>query len=378
MRVLYGYCCVIALLVMLVSGTAQSQVASSVVAPNIFLRGLQLPQGVRYTATFVPSADEPLRNISVEVTLPAEAQFTEMLISRQVEFDAIRINQAGELTLIWQISRAPAGTPLDAFAFTVAEPLTSDVRFFMKWQDEARTQFTENFLELPPVSVAIETEGALSASSEGFQPVGETGVQVAGSAEVASAVLIFNILPIEFNPPAEYGDIWWCSLLDIFGIPFGESVTVIVPLRRPIAPFSQLQLFQQQTDGTWLPLSGVAEVTADGNYVKYEHTGGAIATGGDPSIQLDSVSASEAEIVQVDGGSTTTQDGSTEATATPAPSAPTASLFVSLTADATNTPITEFSTEKVEIFSLDTNQVIQCQAGEVLCVSLVRKPIAQN
>ena len=53
----------------------QAQTPPELIAPNLFLRGLQLPQGVRYTASFIKPADDlPLRNISVEMTLPADAQ----------------------------------------------------------------------------------------------------------------------------------------------------------------------------------------------------------------------------------------------------------------------------------------------------------------
>src|SRR5687767_15148133 len=200
-------CLLVSVLLMMVGG-AQAQETESVIAPNIFLRGLHLPQGVRYTATFIPSVDQALRNISVEITLPPEAQLIEMLVSQQVDFDVVRMNREGALTLIWQIARVPTETPLDAFAFTVVEPLTSDVEFYMEWKDANGTQLFENFLEVPPVTVALETEGALTVAPGAFQPVGQTGVQVALPDDMEPLTLIFHVLPVDFNPPAEYGDIW--------------------------------------------------------------------------------------------------------------------------------------------------------------------------
>src|SRR5262245_54010013 len=111
---------------------AQSQAA--LIAPNILLRGIQFQEGVRYTAALIKSSDDAeLRNLSVEITLPANAVLTEMHISRQIEFDVVRQNQAGQLTLIWQISHVPAESPLDSFSFTLAQPLTEEVEFYAEW-----------------------------------------------------------------------------------------------------------------------------------------------------------------------------------------------------------------------------------------------------
>ena len=110
------------LLLSLVAGV-QAQSETILVAPDVFLRGLQLSDQVRYTASFIkPTDDTVLRNVSVEITLPPDAVFTEMLVTRQVQFDVVRVNRQGALTLIWQISRVAADTPLDSFSFTLAQP----------------------------------------------------------------------------------------------------------------------------------------------------------------------------------------------------------------------------------------------------------------
>ncbi|MBZ0288902.1 MAG: hypothetical protein K8I30_14895, partial [Anaerolineae bacterium] len=60
--------------VLLVAGVVRAQPETVPVAPNVFLRGLQLRDQVRYTASFVkPTDDSPLRNVSVEITLPPDA-----------------------------------------------------------------------------------------------------------------------------------------------------------------------------------------------------------------------------------------------------------------------------------------------------------------
>lgn len=196
---------------LLAAGVGYAQPEEPPLAPNVFLRGLLLPDRVRYTASFIKPADDmALRNISVEITLPPDAIFTEMLVTRQVQFDVVRKNRHGALTLIWQISRVAGDTPLDAFSFTLAQPLTSAVEFYVQWQSEDGTQFVENFLELPPVMLSNQAQGQVTISGEGFLPVGETGVQVSLALQPAAVGLTARLLPADFNPPPEFKGIWWC------------------------------------------------------------------------------------------------------------------------------------------------------------------------
>lgn len=277
---------------------SNAQAQPTLIALNVFLRGIQLPDGVRYTASVVkPSDDTAMRNVSVEITLPADALLMEMLISRQVEFDVVRRNQAGQLTLIWQISRVPADAPLDSFSFTLAQPLSGEVEFYTVWQNEDGLQRVENFYEVPPLTVATQSEFQWASTNLGFAPVGDTGIQIA--APSLGILLTGRVLPVDFNPPVEYGNLWWCSLLEINGLPAGTTADVIVPLRRSLAPFTPVQLYQQQSDGSWLVLDQQGIVTADGQYAMYVHPGGIVATGVPAEFQSEILPAAEIVIEQV-------------------------------------------------------------------------------
>ena len=272
----------------------------SIIAPNIFVRGMQLPQGVRYSAAFVkPSDDTILRNVSVEMTLPGDAVFLEMLISRQIEFDVIRRSPQKQLTLIWQISRISTDQALDSFSFTVAHPLTEAVEFYMQWQDENGELHVENFFERPIIVDATQSEQTVTLTQASMQMLGATGIQIAPPANALPLSVTARVLSSDFNPPPEYGDLWWCSLLALEGLPAGTAASVIVPLRRPVAPFTALAMFQQQADRTWRPLETQAIVTADGQYAQYIHSGGVVATGGPEEIQQTPLSAEKAVIVDV-------------------------------------------------------------------------------
>jgi len=287
-----------------VAGQAKAQ-TTEIIAPNVFLQGLVLPTGVRYTATFIkPDEAQPLRNVSVEITLPPGAQFSQMLVPPQVEFDVVRVSREGAITMIWQTSRVPGEDMLDSYSFTLAQPLTADTEFYIEWQDENGAQQFESFFELPPLALATQNTGIVTLTQDGFLPAGETGVQVSVPQQPEPVTLTVNVLPADFNPPPEYGALWWCSLIEITGLPDGVSATVIVPLRRPIAPFTALSLFRQNGDGSWSPLEGEAFVTADGQYVTYEHPGGVVATGGPQDIQPELIPAANIQAI-TDAGLTT-------------------------------------------------------------------------
>jgi hypothetical protein len=271
---------------------AQAQTQVAIIAPNVFLRGLQLSDGVRYTASLVkPSEGATFRNVSVEITLPAEAFFIEMTVDQQVQFDVIRINSQNQLTLIWQISRVEGDAPLAPFSFKLARPLANEVEFYIEWTTDDGLIIVENFYEVPPVSLADQATGQAALSDAQYSPIGTTGVQAAIDPANAPLIVDAHLLAGDFNPPAEYGDIWWCSILELFGSPVAAPMRVIVPLRLPIAPFTALQLFHQQADGTWLPLAEQGVVTADGQFVMYTHPGGVVASGGEsklaPEIQVN-------------------------------------------------------------------------------------------
>lgn len=284
------------IVLLLTSFLIPAQAQTQVIAPNVFLRGLQLADGVRYTAAFIkPSDNTAMRNMSVEITLPPDAEFLNMMVPQQAQFHVVRVNQAGALTLIWQTSRVAGEVPLDTFSFTVAQPLTSEVEFYLKWQTEDRLTVVENFLEVPPITVATDTEGSLSPLPEGgYEPIGNTGIQIAAPGN--SALVAARMLADNFNPPEEFDDVWWCSLLELTGLDAGKTAEVIVPLRRPVAPFTALQMFQQQADGSWLALSTQAIVTADGLFAMYTHPGGLVATGGKEEIRAEVVVAVDLNI----------------------------------------------------------------------------------
>jgi hypothetical protein len=91
------------------------------------------------------------------------------------------------------------------------------------------------------------------------------------------------------------GDLWWCSLVAVEDLPEGAAISVAVPLRRPLAPFTPVALFALQEDGSWMELEAQGIVSSDGQFVSYVHPGGTIATGVEAQLQPQ-----PAEIVELD------------------------------------------------------------------------------
>lgn len=274
---------------LLLAGCAPASQEMGLVSPNVFIRGITLANGTRYAATFVKPYDgAELRDIQVEITIPSEVILTGMSVPRQSQYTEVRENGSTR-TLSWRVDQVAAGQALDAFSFTVASPLVEELEFSMVWHDGSGSEYVEHFAEIPPVLMATQGSAQVTINQEGYLPVGDSGVQLMGRVQDPPLTIEAKILPAAANPPAVFGSIWWCSVLELSGVPEGAPVRVLSPLRRPVAPFTQLAMFRQSPNGAWSPAEGMGVVTADGLFVEYEHPGGVVALGGDPSLQPASV-----------------------------------------------------------------------------------------
>ncbi len=281
------------LILFILSACAPPAVNTQLTAPNVFLRGVQSAGGVRYAATFIkPAPQTEMQNVQVEITLPANVALIGLGVPRQVSMAEIRQNGLTR-TLAWHIPSVSASQQMDVLSFSVPLPLPGQISFSMRWQDSAGVEHLEQFDESPPLVVATESEAELLITESGYQPMGNSGVRVSAPVTQPPLALQVRVLPASFNPPAEFGALWWCSLAEMDGVPAGQSVNVVVPLRRPIAPFTQLALFQQNGYGSWSLLPQTGTVTADGLSVAYAHPGGLVASGGEQELQPAQVDLQE-------------------------------------------------------------------------------------
>ena len=282
------------LLLLLISACAPAVTNSELPAPNVFLRGIEAAGGVRYAATFIkPSDGIEMRNVQVEISLPARTILTGIGVPRQVGVAEIRENSSTR-TLAWNIPLVSASQQMDVLSFSVPVKISGPITFFMRWQDAAGVEHSEHFDDVPPVIDANENEAQRVVTESGYQAMGKSGVMVSAPVTEPPLKLGVRVLPVSFNPPAEFGAFWWCSLAEMSGVPAGESVDVVVPLRRPIAPFTRLALFQRNADGSWSLLPKAGTVTADGLFVAYAHPGGLVASGGEQELQPAQVELEEA------------------------------------------------------------------------------------
>ncbi|MCG2786153.1 MAG: hypothetical protein L6461_13725 [Anaerolineae bacterium] len=285
----------IGLLVLLlsISACAPAVTNSKSPAPNVFLRGMEFSSGMRYAATFIkPTAETEMRDVQVEITLPASTTLTGIGIPRQVGMAEVRENGTTR-TLAWHIPLVSASQQLDVLSFSVPVKISGPITFFLRWRDATGAEHVEHFDDVPHVTNASETEAELVITQSGYQAMGKSGVMVSAPVTEPPLALSVRVLPVSFNPPAEFGALWWCSLAEMSGIPTGESVDVVVPLRRPITPFTKLALFKQNADGYWSLLPETGTVTADGLSVAYAHPGGLIASGGEEELQPAQVNLDE-------------------------------------------------------------------------------------
>lgn len=274
--------------------------------PNILLRAVQVADGIRYTASLVKPSDLVLEAIYAEIVLPPGIEPVSVSETERLPFAGLREN-ADSTKLIWAESEFDAET-FTPLTFVVAEPLDEDFEVYVEWASSERTGAAQivgkpdvNRASLPQFeAITLTSEGTGAALME----VGSSGVFVGVAPNLVpdgTEVRVRLPGPGE-NPPAELTSdeglaFWWCSLVDVADLPEDAAISVIVPLRQPLPPFTPVSLFALQ-DGEWVLLAEQGIVSADGQSLSYVHTGGVIAAGVEATFQpspadLDQVAPDE-------------------------------------------------------------------------------------
>ncbi|MDL1900033.1 hypothetical protein FBR02_04605 [Anaerolineae bacterium CFX9] len=263
-------------------------------APNILLRAVQIPDGVRYTASLIKPSDLVLEAIYAEIVLPPGIQPLSVGETDRLPFAGLRA-EADTTKLVWMESDFAADT-FTPLTFTVAAPLEDDFEVYVEWAGgesggsaliSGKPDVSRNALAQYE-TLALTPEGTGAA----LQEVGSSGVFVGVAPGMAADGTLVRVRlpgPAE-NPPADLttdeGELfWWCSLVDVADLPEDAAISVVVPLRQPLPPFTPVSLFALQEDGTWALLAEQGIVSADGQSLAYVHTGGVIAAGVDASLQ---------------------------------------------------------------------------------------------
>lgn len=258
--------------------------------PQIVLAALEVGDTVRYTASFLKPLDLEVGAAYFEIVLPptASESLVQTFETTDTRFAGVRRDMGG-IALIWTANALTRTSALDTLTFTLETELIDDLTVYVEYTGNHPGTAT---VTGKPVVEASQpaSEGELTLTSEGtgsvLLPVGPTGVRVGAAPGLLPADTLIRArqLPPDQNPPADLttaeGEaFWWCSLVQIDGLPADTSLPVQVPARRPMAAFTTVRLFSMQADGTWRTLDTPGVVTADGQFIQYLHPGGIIAAG---------------------------------------------------------------------------------------------------
>jgi hypothetical protein len=236
---------------------------------------------VRYSVSLIRPDPIELRDVRVDVTLPPGADFVEALETPgYTQF----LGRQGD-ALAWAAPGFGAEDYVDDFTFALRGAPAGDFRVRARWAGarpgEAR------FEGRPEVANARGQEGALTLGPQGTGdrpvPVGDSGVLVgapAGALPAGTTVRVLRHGP-DANPPTALGDVWWCAVVEVQGLPDDKGLMVLVPTRRPLPPLTEVILFAQR-DGVWVELPEKGIATLDGQYVGFAHRGGLMAAGFQP------------------------------------------------------------------------------------------------
>jgi hypothetical protein len=217
----------------------------------------------RYSVTLARPAGVALQDVRVEVDLPPEADLLEVLETPgRTAFAGRQAN-----TLAWTAPEFPADRPVDAFTFIVAKPLLSELSVRASWGGANPGQ--AETATIPDILRGGSDEGIavlVAPPAGGLLPVGDSGVLIGAVPGVPfpdGALVAVTRLGPDQNPPQVASALWWCSLVDLQGIPEGSAVTVFAPARRPLPPDANVRLFARD-DETWSDTGEAAAVSLDG------------------------------------------------------------------------------------------------------------------
>ncbi len=240
---------------------------------------------LRYTV-YVPKPLTDAKPYVIQVEVSPNAIINQVLHGGQSTFAGILAESTEQgQTLVWTIEPS-ALSDSTTLSFILAQPIDKPLVVTVTGgggsvQKPIIPRYTYHFSNVGQVTLDAD-------SAAEFQRVGVTGILIRAASGVVggqATPITARALLLEDNPPAEIGDYWWCSVLELTEIATGERVVVQMPLRRPLPPGTPVVLFQRQADGSWVPLENPGVVTADGQAVEYEHPGGVIATGVEASLQ---------------------------------------------------------------------------------------------
>lgn len=244
--------------------------------PGVLLSGLQTPAGVRYSLTLANSMSDTLAGLHVDIALPDDAVFVDALETPgRTHF----LGNAGG-TLSWAATDFGRDSLIDSFTFVVKLQPAGAFGVHATWGGAQPGEISVQ--RQPSVATATATEADLTFDGGGldFQPVGDTGliaVQANGDIPAGTTVHIRTLGP-DANPPAGTGDLWWCAMVEVTGLPDGASLLLMAPARQPLPPGAAIALFARG-DGQWADTGVEGLVTADGQSLLFTHTGGVMAAG---------------------------------------------------------------------------------------------------
>ena len=268
---------------------AQAQTTDPV--PVTHTVGMLDSDGSALYSVLFESANDPLGNLTITSTLPANTTFVAAVSAPDgASFQAAPDGES----VSWQFAHLDADTILGPFTYrvkaadpSVAFPAGVSAEVSWKTPSAGAANATRADGSLQP----LDTSGQISVDAKGtvddqgqplMMPVGNTGISVyvpPGAVSQSVTLTVTREAVISKTGSADLDNqFWWCVNFGVSATPvvtLAKPIQFTVPTRQVLAPDMSSQVFTHDSTGKWQVANDVlsSPVLPDGNHILFQISG---------------------------------------------------------------------------------------------------------
>ncbi len=235
-----------------------------------YSQGVLQSDGTILYSVLIASGQQPLTNVTVSSTIPAEAVSAAAVIAPA---NAVLVATPEKNTVQWQVSKLDAATIVGPFTYRVTfptdfkkPPASTDATVIWTEPSSGSVKADQLTGSLMPFvesgDIQITSLGTIDAQGNA-QPVfvGDTGIAVYVPDKAVSDPITLHFTRLPFTDqttPKSSAETWWCALVKVESdapVTLTKPILIGLPTRQILTPGMTVQLLTRNTASEdWQPL----------------------------------------------------------------------------------------------------------------------------